>query len=89
MFHFIQSFSGNIIAGILLGPSLFNMLDSNSARNLEPVTIFVMGLITVVIGGHLNYRRLRTAMRRILAITLVEDPISARRRSTRPSMSPR
>ena len=69
--------TGNILAGVLLGPSLFGVFPSTMAEDLELVTIFAMGLITVVIGGHLNYRRLHNAKRRIGSVALLEITLTA------------
>ncbi|MCA9435480.1 MAG: cation:proton antiporter, partial [Candidatus Omnitrophica bacterium] len=64
--------TGNILAGILLGPSFLNVFDHSIAKILEPLTVFAMGLITCVVGGHLSYRRLHNALYRILSVSFFE-----------------
>ena len=59
---------------VLMGPSVLGFFTEQTARSLEPVNIFAMGLITAVIGGHLSYRRLHNAKRRILSGYLDTPP---------------
>lgn len=68
----IPAVTGNILAGIILGPSVLGFFDHHLARDLENVTIFAMGFITAVIGGHLNYRRIHNAKRRIISTMVGE-----------------
>ncbi|PLX43110.1 MAG: hypothetical protein C0608_00185 [Deltaproteobacteria bacterium] len=68
----MPSVTGNIIVGVALGPSIFGFFSEGTAQLLEPATMFAMGLITAVIGGHLSWRRLHNSVRRILSVTLVE-----------------
>lgn len=68
----VPAVAGNILAGVALGPSLLGVFAEDTAIELDPVTNFIMGLITLIIGAHLNLRRIRSALRRILSIVLVE-----------------
>ncbi len=68
----VPAVAGNILAGVALGPSLLGVFADDTAIELEPVTNFIMGLITLIIGAHLNLRRIRSALRRILSVVLVE-----------------
>jgi mannitol/fructose-specific phosphotransferase system IIA component (Ntr-type)/Kef-type K+ transport system membrane component KefB len=62
--------TGNIVAGAILGMTLFRGMDV--AKELEALETFAMGLITVAVGGHLSYRRIRSALRRIVSIAVME-----------------
>jgi fructose PTS system EIIBC or EIIC component len=62
--------TGNIIAGAILGVTIFHA--QGIAQALQPLSTFAMGLICVSAGGQLSYRRIRTALRRILSIAILE-----------------
>ena len=68
----VPAVTGNILAGVFLGPSVLGVFDRNVAHDLEPITVFAMGLITLITGAHLNYRRLHNALGRILSVTVFE-----------------
>lgn len=72
----VPSVTGNILAGVLLGPSVFHLFGRDVGHEMEPITIFAMGLAAAVIGGHLSYRRLHNAMRRVASITMLEVPLT-------------
>lgn len=65
--------TGNILGGVLIGPSCLKVVNGAAElHTLQPLAMFAMGLITVSIGGHLSYRRIHNALKRILAISLLE-----------------
>lgn len=69
----LPAITGQILAGVLLGPSAFGVFEATLVRDdLELIVLFAMGLFTVAIGGHLSYRRLHNAKRRILSVALLE-----------------
>ncbi len=61
----IPSVTGQIVAGILLGPSVLGLLDHEVARGLTPVVNFALGLIAMAVGSHLHIYRLEKALRRL------------------------
>ena len=66
----IPSITGNILAGAVLGMTLFH--GAGLARQLAPLSTFAMGLIAASVGSHLSYRRIHNALRRILTIAILE-----------------
>lgn len=69
----VPAVTGNILAGVLMGPSVLGLFSESLVREtLRPIAVFAMGLITLVVGGHLSYRRLHNALRRILWVSLLE-----------------
>jgi fructose PTS system EIIBC or EIIC component len=62
--------TGNILAGVLLGATLFHGQDV--VRSLQALSIFGIGLVAVDVGGQLSYRRIHNALRRIVSITALE-----------------
>ncbi|MDA1044301.1 MAG: cation:proton antiporter, partial [Verrucomicrobia bacterium] len=68
----LPSLTGQIIVGILLGGSLLNLIPSAEQKQFDPLTTFAVGLVAVSIGGHLEFRRLRNAVRRILWVCVCQ-----------------
>ena len=72
----LASVTGQILAGIVLGESGLRLLTGEHLAGLAPVTSFALGLITLVVGGHLNLRRLRNAGTRLGLLLLAEVTIT-------------
>jgi PTS system fructose-specific IIC component len=72
----LPSITGQIVAGIMLGRSGFDLFGEESLAGLEPLTNFALGLIAVTVGAHLNVRRLRNAGRRLVFLLLTESTIT-------------
>lgn len=69
--------TGNIFGGILVGPACLGIIGSHSEMlAMQPLSTFAMSLIAVGIGGHLSYRRIHNALRRIVAISLMEVSVT-------------
>ncbi|MFT7465399.1 MAG: PTS system fructose-specific IIC component [Pseudohongiellaceae bacterium] len=68
----LASVTGQILAGLVLGSAGLGWVSSEDAVSLAPVTHFSLGLITLVVGGHLNLRRLRGARTRLGLLLLAE-----------------
>ncbi len=64
----LPSVTGQILIGILLGPSVLNLFEHDAVEGLHPVTHFALGLIAVTVGSHLNLFKLRNAGRRLIAL---------------------
>lgn len=66
--------SGYIIIGVLLSPSLLNVIPSELIRGeLSVVTDITLGIIAYLIGGSLKLERLKGLGRGILAITAFQS----------------
>ena len=68
----LPAVTGQIVAGILLGPAVLAVFDEASVRGLEPLTHFALALIGVTVGAHLNLQRLRNAGRRLFWLLIAE-----------------
>ncbi len=66
----VPSITGNIIAGTILGLTVFRGIDA--AGSLAPLSEFAVSLIAVTAGGHFSYRRMHNALRRILFISILQ-----------------
>lgn len=64
--------TGQIVAGILLGPHVLGLFPEQTGARLAPVTHFALGLMAVAVGSHLHLHRLRNARRRLLTLVACE-----------------
>ncbi|MEZ6132492.1 MAG: cation:proton antiporter [Planctomycetaceae bacterium] len=72
----LPSVTGQIVAGVLMGPSVLGILSHKSIASLEPLVDFALGLMAVAVGSHLNFRRLLVARRRLLLLLLLEATLT-------------
>ena len=72
----LPAVTGQILAGVLLGPSVLAVFDPHAVEGLEPLTHFALALIGVTVGAHLNIRRLRNAGRRLFWLLLIEATVT-------------
>lgn len=72
----LPSVTGQILAGIALGPTVSGLFHHEQLLELQPVTHFALGLIAVTIGGHLHITRIRVAKRRLLLLLLCESVVT-------------
>ena len=69
----LPSVTGQIVAGVFMGASVFGVLTENSLHSLRPLVDFALGLMAVAVGSHLNFRRLRVARRRLMMLLLLDQ----------------
>jgi Kef-type K+ transport system membrane component KefB len=65
--------TGYIIAGILLGPSVFHVFTHNALTQLEFMPQFALGIIAMVIGAGLSFDLIKRLGIGLLLITLCES----------------
>ena len=65
--------TGYIIIGILLSPSLLNIIPKEAVENLGMVTNIALGIIAYLIGGSLHWENLRKLTESITWITLLQS----------------
>ncbi|MEA3468409.1 MAG: cation:proton antiporter, partial [Thermodesulfobacteriota bacterium] len=71
-FH-LPSVTGYILAGVLIGPSGFNVINSQSiGSNLDHFTSIALMLISFGIGEHVEIKKLRDQMRTVAWIAACE-----------------
>jgi Kef-type K+ transport system membrane component KefB/mannitol/fructose-specific phosphotransferase system IIA component (Ntr-type) len=74
----LPSVTGQILVGVLLGPSVLHVLGHEATAGLVPFIHFALGLIAVDVGTHLHLRRMRNQFRRLgllLAAEVVLIPL--------------
>ena len=69
----LPSVTGNIVAGIIIGPYLANLLTHEIVyHTLRPISEIALSLIAVSIASHLKIRRIAPQALSLLAIALVQ-----------------
>ena len=68
----LPSVTGQILIGMILGPSVLNLFSRQTVLQFQPFTMFALGLIAVTVGSHLNIRKLRNAYSRLGLLLLLE-----------------
>jgi len=63
---------GFIIAGLLMSPSLLNIIPEQLNEELEIFKIFGLGMIAITIGGELEFNKLKHIIGSIAAITILQ-----------------
>jgi len=71
----LPSVTGQILAGVLLGPSVFGFFDHEAAHALTPVVNFALGLIAMAVGSHLHIYHLESALKRLGWLVALEMSI--------------
>jgi Kef-type K+ transport system membrane component KefB/mannitol/fructose-specific phosphotransferase system IIA component (Ntr-type) len=68
----LPAVTGQILAGVLIGPSVLGLLDHHTSEAMTPVINFALGLIALAVGSHLHIYRLENALRRLGWLLLLE-----------------
>lgn len=68
----IPEITGYIIAGVLLGPSVFNIVGVDAVNSFDIITNFVLGIIAYQIGTELWIPKVKKSGKSILTITAVQ-----------------
>jgi Kef-type K+ transport system membrane component KefB len=68
----LPTISGYIVAGLVLGPSVLNVVPDHIVESLAPVPHIALGLIAITIGSEFRIAKLKQTGRNILIITTVQ-----------------
>jgi len=72
----LPGITGQILAGVAMGPALLDVFGEEDLLAMRPMTHFALGLMAVTVGGHLNVRRLRNAGKRLLYLLVTESIVT-------------
>ena len=73
----IPAITGYIVAGVLLGPSVFGIIDSNALGSFTVITNVILGVIAYQIGTELWIPKLKKSGKQIFVITAVQAVFTA------------
>ncbi|MBD3347887.1 MAG: hypothetical protein GF400_01675 [Candidatus Eisenbacteria bacterium] len=68
----LPAISGYVVAGLVLGPSILNVVPDHVVESLAPVPHIALGLIAITIGSEFRIAKLKQTGRSILIITAVQ-----------------
>lgn len=68
----LPNVTGYLIAGVLMGPSLLDLVSSNSAANLSILSDAALGFIAYNIGSQFELQNLKQLGKRVVIITIFE-----------------
>ncbi|MCD4826870.1 MAG: cation:proton antiporter [Acholeplasmataceae bacterium] len=68
----VPEITGYIVAGVLLGPSVFNIVGVDAVNSFDVITNFVLGIIAYQIGTELWMPKVKKSGKSILTITSVQ-----------------
>lgn len=68
----LPTISGYVVAGLVLGPSVLNVVPDHVVESLAPVPHIALGLIAITIGSEFRLAKLRQTGRNILVITVIQ-----------------
>lgn len=72
----LPSITGQIVVGVLLGPSVIGLVELEALHQLVPMTEFALGLIAVAVGNHLNFKLLRKKLGRLTLLVVLEATLT-------------
>ena len=69
----LPKITGYIIVGIVLSPSLLNIIPKATVGNLDIITDIALGIIAYLIGGNLHWENLQKLKKGITWVTLLQS----------------
>ncbi|ACB84718.1 cation:proton antiporter [Natranaerobius thermophilus] len=72
----LPSVTGYLIAGLIVGPSLLNLIPDETLTNLEPINELALGIIAISIGGELTSSKLKLVKQQLPPIFFSETALT-------------
>ena len=66
---------GFLIIGVVMGPSVLNIITIEMTEGLELIKVFALGVIAYTIGSELNFKKIKNLLQSILVITLIQTAV--------------
>ncbi len=64
--------AGYVIAGLILGPSILNIIPASLNSELDLIKVLGLGIISLIIGGELEVEKIKSLGKDIFTITIVK-----------------
>ena len=68
----LPSVTGYILAGLLLGPSLLDLITPETVEKLEFINSLALSLIAISVGGKLDLKELAGGFKTILSVSIIQ-----------------
>ena len=68
--------TGYILSGIIIGHPFLDLITHNDYKNLQNINLVALGLMSITIGAHLNFHKLRNSGKRVIFVLLSESSLS-------------
>ncbi len=72
----VPEISGQIIAGIILGPSVLALLSDHALHDVKLITEIALGVMTFIAGTHLSFKKLHNASRRVFVLAFCDAALT-------------
>ncbi len=72
----LPSVTGYLVAGLIIGPSVLNLIPDSTLNNLEPINELALGIIAITIGGELTKDKLKLVKQQLPPIFLAETVLT-------------
>lgn len=72
----LPEISGQVLAGIILGPAVFGFFKPEYIHELSFVTELALGIMTFIAGTHLSFKKLHNSRMRLLALSVFDLSIT-------------
>ena len=72
----LPSITGQIVAGLIIGPSVIGIFSTEAVHALQPVMHFALGLVAMTVGSHLHWWRLKNPAKRLSLLVFFESTIA-------------
>jgi len=68
--------SGYILSGIIIGHPFLDLITKNDYKNLQNINLIALGLMSITIGAHLNFHKLKNSGKRVVFVLFSESFLS-------------
>ena len=68
--------SGYILSGIIIGHPVLDLITLDDYENLQNINLVALGLMSITIGAHLNFHKLKNSGKRVIFVLISESFLS-------------
>ncbi len=72
----LPKITGYIFTGILFGDPVLNLFSEENFHDLHTINLLALGLMSITIGSHLNFHKLKNSGKRIFFSTIFETTLT-------------
>jgi len=72
----LPQITGYIVAGIVIGNPVLHLISPRNFESLQNINLVALGLMSITIGAHLNFYKLKNTGKRVIGVLLGETILS-------------